>query len=63
LAALVLLTTLAGTVAFLQRRATQVVRVKGKPSAALPLRTVAVLSNPLRYARGDKSKAPRPSMT
>jgi aerobic carbon-monoxide dehydrogenase large subunit len=33
-----------------------VVRVKGDPSAALPLRTVAVLSNPLRYAFDEAAK-------
>jgi CO/xanthine dehydrogenase Mo-binding subunit len=33
-----------------------VVRVKGNPSAALPLRTVAVLSNPLRYAFDEAAK-------
>ncbi len=34
-----------------------VVRVKGSPAAAIPLATVAVLSNPLRYAFDEASKA------
>ena len=33
------------------------VRVKGTPSASIPLATVAVLSNPLRYAFDEASKA------
>jgi CO/xanthine dehydrogenase Mo-binding subunit len=33
------------------------VRVKGTPGAAIPLATVAVLSNPLRYAFDEASKA------
>jgi carbon-monoxide dehydrogenase large subunit len=33
-----------------------VVRVKGNPSVGLPLRTVAVLSNPLRYAFDEAAK-------
>jgi CO/xanthine dehydrogenase Mo-binding subunit len=33
------------------------VRVKGSPAAAIPLATVAVLSNPLRYAFDEASKA------
>jgi CO/xanthine dehydrogenase Mo-binding subunit len=34
-----------------------VVRVKGSPGASIPLATVAVLSNPLRYAFDEASKA------
>ncbi|MHB1738511.1 MAG: aerobic carbon-monoxide dehydrogenase large subunit [Actinomycetes bacterium] len=34
-----------------------VVRVKGNPSVAMPLGTVAVLSNPLRYAFDEAAKA------
>jgi carbon-monoxide dehydrogenase large subunit len=34
-----------------------VVRVKGSPEMAIPLGTVAVLSNPLRYAFDDTAKA------
>jgi CO/xanthine dehydrogenase Mo-binding subunit len=34
-----------------------VVRVKGSPHASIPLATVAVLSNPLRYAFDEASKA------
>ncbi|MDQ1602508.1 MAG: aerobic carbon-monoxide dehydrogenase large subunit, partial [Actinomycetota bacterium] len=34
-----------------------VVRVKGSPSSSIPLATVAVLSNPLRYAFDEASKA------
>jgi len=34
-----------------------VVRVKGSPDAAIPLRTVAVLSNPLRYSFSEESRA------
>ena len=34
-----------------------VVRVKGSPASAIPLATVAVLSNPLRYAFDEASKA------
>lgn len=34
-----------------------VVRVKGSPESAIPLGTVAVLSNPLRYAFDDASRA------
>ena len=34
-----------------------VVRVKGSPKSAIPLATVAVLSNPLRYAFDEASKA------
>jgi aerobic carbon-monoxide dehydrogenase large subunit len=34
-----------------------VVRVKGSPAASIPLATVAVLSNPLRYAFDEASKA------
>jgi CO/xanthine dehydrogenase Mo-binding subunit len=33
------------------------VRVKGSPTSAIPLATVAVLSNPLRYAFDEASKA------
>src|SRR5688572_25034843 len=33
-----------------------VVQVKGTPGAAIPLRTVAVLSNPLRYAFDEAAK-------
>ncbi|MGH8870142.1 MAG: aerobic carbon-monoxide dehydrogenase large subunit [Actinomycetes bacterium] len=33
-----------------------VVRVKGSPSASIPLRTVAVLSNPLRYSFDAESR-------
>jgi carbon-monoxide dehydrogenase large subunit len=33
-----------------------VVRVRGNPAAEIPLRTVAVLSNPLRYAFDEESK-------
>jgi carbon-monoxide dehydrogenase large subunit len=33
------------------------VRVKGSPAASIPLATVAVLSNPLRYAFDEASKA------
>jgi aerobic carbon-monoxide dehydrogenase large subunit len=34
-----------------------VVQVKGTPGASIPLRTVAVLSNPLRYAFDEAAKA------
>src|SRR4030095_9765486 len=34
-----------------------IVRVKGSPSSSIPLATVAVLSNPLRYAFDEASKA------
>jgi CO/xanthine dehydrogenase Mo-binding subunit len=34
-----------------------IVRVKGSPDAAIPLRTVAVLSNPLRYSFSEESRA------
>jgi CO/xanthine dehydrogenase Mo-binding subunit len=34
-----------------------VVRVKGSPASSIPLATVAVLSNPLRYAFDEASKA------
>jgi len=34
-----------------------IVRVKGSPEAAIPLRTVAVLSNPLRYSFSEESRA------
>ncbi|HSF26909.1 MAG TPA: aerobic carbon-monoxide dehydrogenase large subunit, partial [Actinomycetes bacterium] len=34
-----------------------VVRVKGSPDSSIPLATVAVLSNPLRYAFDDAAKA------
>jgi CO/xanthine dehydrogenase Mo-binding subunit len=34
-----------------------VVRVKGSPASSIPLSTVAVLSNPLRYAFDEASKA------
>ena len=34
-----------------------VVRVKGTPAASIPLATVAVLSNPLRYAFDEAAKA------
>ena len=34
-----------------------VVRVKGSPASAIPLSTVAVLSNPLRYAFDEASRA------
>ena len=34
-----------------------VVQVKGTPGASIPLATVAVLSNPLRYAFDEASKA------
>jgi len=33
-----------------------VVRVKGSPAASVPLRTVAVLSNPLRYSFDEESR-------
>ncbi len=33
-----------------------IVRVKGDPSSAIPLKTVAVLSNPLRYAFDEEAK-------
>ncbi|MGH3441921.1 MAG: aerobic carbon-monoxide dehydrogenase large subunit [Nitriliruptorales bacterium] len=33
------------------------VRVKGSPDVSIPLKTVAVLSNPLRYAFGEEAKA------
>jgi CO/xanthine dehydrogenase Mo-binding subunit len=34
-----------------------VVRVKGSPEASIPLRTVAVLSNPLRYSFDEETRA------